>query len=393
MLSLPNGVTKGWVAMWQRSACWLALVVAACAGPSPRTTSASDAAQASPQAPASASPEQPAVSPTPLATPTARASATNAPVTSPPVQPTSTPRPTVTAPPASSPAAFPYTISGRVTSGGAPVGGVRVDVLGDLFANATTGDDGRYEIAVPNGTFGLYFDPPAPFIGEYHLDAASTSDASPVRVSGGSVTVNADLLRGATLAGTVLCGRTPTAKAAVALFDADPPHHSYVRRTDSNGTYRIGLPIGRYQIVAIPPKTSSCALGWAGTDAHYREAATEIVLSGDLTMDVLLPAGRKLSGTVTKADGSVAAGAQVEAYGSDPDATYPELRERRQVNVTGTDASGRYEMVVPPTTVRLYAFVPGTGAAWWEGQTSYVKATPVDLTAGARIIDIRLAAR
>jgi len=301
----------------------------------------------------------------------------------------------VTAPPASSPAAFPYTISGRVTSGGAPVGSVRVDVLGDRFASTTTAADGRYEIGVPNGTFGLFFDPPAPFIAEYHLDAASTFDAAPVRVSGASVTVNAELVRGATLSGTITCGGAGIANVIVLAAGAGPQFDSYRGQSDANGEYRIGVPTGRrYQIAAAPPRSSACAAAWWGTDAYYREAAEPVAVGGDTRKDVLLPPARRLTGTVVRADGTSAAGATVEAHGVGYFADADRVRFLTLVNKTGTDAAGRYELILPPTVVRVYAYAQGGAEeAWWDRKGSYAAATSIDMAAADRSVEIRLAAR
>ena len=335
-------------------------------------------------------------------------SPTAAPAPSGPVTPTATARPSAPtstgplatpAPPsptaiptvARTPAALPYTISGRVTSGGSPIGGVVVRLLGDRTATATTDAGGRYEIPVPDGTYGVHFDPPAPYVAEYHLDAGSTFDASPVRVTGASVTVNADLLRGAALSGTITCGSAGIPNVIVLAADAAPPYDSYRGRTGTSGEYRIGVPAGRrYLIAAEPPSSSGCALAWSGTRAYYAEAAEAVAVGGDTTKDVVLPPARRLTGTVTKVDGTPAAGATVEAHGADAD----RVRFRTLVSNTRTDAAGRYEMILPPTVVRLYAHdVAGTADAWWDGKASWAAAAPVDLTAGPLTIEIRLARR
>lgn len=299
-----------------------------------------------------------------------------------------------TVPPSPSATAFPYSISGRVTSGGAPVADVRVQIAGDLRVSVTTGDDGRYQVSVPNGTFGVFFDPPAPFVAEWHQDATRSANAMPVRVSGASVVIDADLARGATLSGTVRCGGAGAPNAVVLAIDAVVGGASYRGTTDASGQYRLGVPTGgKYLIAAEPPTTSGCAGAWAGTEAYYAAAAEAVAVGGDTTRDIILPAGHRLAGRVTRADGSPAAGATVSVWAADPFAQpYSPSRQLYQVNEVGTDADGRFEMVLPPMSLRFYVAM-GAQVTWWNGKASWSDATPVDMSTGDKTLDIRLATR
>lgn len=380
------------------SLCLWLLAVAACAvpaQPSPQPTQAGPlagaAATSTPRALASPGTAAPPSPSTPAPTVTSGAPVTTTPATTAPT----TTAPTRTSPPAATVTptpAYPHTISGRVTSGGAAVAGVRVQIAGDLRVSVTTGDDGRYQASVPNGTFGIFFDPPAPLVAEWHLNAASSFEATPVRVSGATVVIDADLARGATLSGTVRCGGAGAPNAVVLAMIIGGP--SYRGTTDASGQYRLGVPTGeKYLIAAEPPTTSGCVLAFAGTNAYYAAAGEAVAVGGDTKRDIVLPAGRRLAGRVTRADGSPAVGATVSVWAADPfEQPVSPGRQLYQVNEVGTDADGRFDMLLPPMSLRFYV-ASGSELTWWNGKASWSTATPVDMSTGDKTLDIRLAAR
>ena len=203
----------------------------------------------------------------------------------------------------------------------------------------TTGEDGGFRLED--------VEPGSAWIGAAAAGSRVTQLAVTVPAAG-LQGVELRLGPGAALTGRVLDReRRPVAGAGVSLGGESMrfAHHSLSDRTDGEGRYRLeGLTPGHVVLIASP--------GPGSGPATRAEARLE---PGENEIDLLLPPGHEVSGSVLGPGGEPVAGASVS------------LRERGafHVAVTGADGEFRFEGV-PDGLYRAVAEAPGFGGseAW-----------------------------
>jgi hypothetical protein len=116
--------------------------------------------------------------------------------------------------------------------------------------------------------------------------------------------------------------------------------------TASDGTYSIGVPPGRYTVGFHQPSEAH-ASGWYGLSGFTcdpGEASTLTVSESDVIgIDVSMPSGRYISGTVRNGSGVALSGVEVEAY---IDGSY--------YGYQVTNYAGQYSIVVGPGTYTVW---------------------------------------
>jgi len=144
-----------------------------------------------------------------------------------------------------------YTISGTVTEAGGTGGGAKVcasadDSAGHPVSSAKTAANGTYAIGnLPAGTYTVYFDPTcggtqaSTYAQQYYQAAPDVTTATGVAVTANATGIDADLVAGGTISGTVTAaGALDEAGICVYAIGADG---SVAGRafTRANGTYRV----------------------------------------------------------------------------------------------------------------------------------------------------------
>ncbi len=109
-------------------------------------------------------------------------------------------------------------------------------------------------------------------------------------------------------------------------------------RTERDGTYRLPLPAGVYEVVAEPP----------GGSELLRETILDVNLTADLTLDITLTQGLILSGQASRPDGEGLFEVQINVFN-------PQTGEWFG---TQTQRDGTYQLALPPGTYGLRAEPP-----------------------------------
>lgn len=156
------------------------------------------------------------------------------------------------------------TLTGTVTSDGAPAAGATVDVSGPVSRQSTTGADGTYRLALlPEGSYRTT-------VTKYGFRTATGT----VEVKAGDTTRFDIALEAAptgTISGTVVGSQGPIAEATVALTGTPASVH-----TDGYGKFRLTAPLGRYELTVTPS---------GGCDAVQTRT---VDLTGDTELDIRL---------------------------------------------------------------------------------------------------------
>ncbi|MCW3062961.1 MAG: hypothetical protein JWN32_133 [Solirubrobacterales bacterium] len=210
------------------------------------------------------------------------------------------------------------TISGTITeAGGTPVANVHVLVFtaqDTLAADPQADSSGHYSIGLGAGTYRVLFSPSwlTGLSQEYYDDQVTFDAATPVTVTSGHDTtaVDAVLSPGASIAGTVTSGGAPVADAVVNLFRDGLLTLSAT--TGSDGTYTIGgLTAGAYRL-GFEPTGNALGEYYAGA-ANLADATPISLIAAEQRtgVDVVLPQGGEITGTVRNAAGAAIPGAHL----------------------------------------------------------------------------------
>jgi hypothetical protein len=128
------------------------------------------------------------------------------------------------------------------------------DESGVLVASAATGDDGRYVLVVPSGTYRiLAFDAELRYSTRYDAGAPSYDQTTPRNVAAAAeVTADFALARGIRVNGTV---RNPSGDplTGIEVFALDAAGDRVAAGTSRDGQFAIVLPAGSYHFRAVDP--------------------------------------------------------------------------------------------------------------------------------------------
>jgi len=277
------------------------------------------------------------------------------------------------------------TIAGKVTgSRSKPLSGICVSVSGaNGFGNATTTAAGTYRIGnLGTGKYTVSFSPgcgsPDNFLNQWFDGQSSSAKADLVAVKAGDTTsgIDAKMLAGGTLTGTVTNANRPLLGMCVAVFGTAGGGSA---RTSITGSFTVsGLGTGKY-IVEV---STTCASENLGNYASQSTPAARpiAVTAGKTTppVDLKIAADGEISGTVTASSGGARlTGICVEAYSVSNSAF--------EVAIT---ADGSYQMVGLAPGRYGIEFITGCGSTgtyatqWFRDKPSESSANRVLVSPG-----------
>ena len=155
---------------------------------------------------------------------------------------------------------------------------------------------------------------------------------------------------------TLVSGRVTTTDGApvvlgLVCMDTPFPTGRICRSTGEDGTYDLATRPETYVLSVIAPADSDVIGGyWRGPVPDWTKAERIPVGPGDVTLDVVLPRGVRLYGTVVNARGAPVESATVNVN----DATGPRF-------FASTDIHGHYSVAVTPGTYTVDVFAPRAG--------------------------------
>lgn len=282
-------------------------------------------------------------------------------------------------------------IGGHVTdAGGEALPGIYVCALHAAVSSACaqTNQAGIFKIAgLEPGSYEVRFERPGSFVepgpnlaSQYYPGVALPAEATPVTVTAGTLTqeVNARMSPGAVLTGriTATAGGEPVEEDYVcAIVQPRSSYQSYCAFTGENGEYEIpGLATGSYTVQAAGKAGLAPRFYGGGTAA---EATAISVVAGKTYggEDIALPAGAKIKGRVTSAEGGGAIrGADVCALDAEAEGSCGTTRSNGAYSIEGLDA-GSYTVEFSDRGRYL--------TQYYERASSAAEATPVDVAPGA----------
>ena len=196
-----------------------------------------------------------------------------------------------------------------------PLEGVEVEVLkaaSEEFVESTTTDSaGEYHVEnLPAGSYKVDFSPPlgSEFIGQFYKDASSFAAATPVAVTEGvtSTGINAELVKGATISGTVQAEGVDLAGSEVIVLpvgNGEPSFFGFAT-SKAGGAYSVaGVPPGEYTVEFTAPFGENLVPQFWNAKESLGQA-TPVPVSGETaveSIDANLHVGAQISGTVTDA--------------------------------------------------------------------------------------------
>ncbi len=256
-------------------------------------------------------------------------------------------------------------ITGKVTdTSGNAITGVRVlarDFNNWVTRAATLTDaSGNYTLNVPPGKdyiVGATNATSNPAASAWWTNACTTAcnaaiqfKADKVSVASSAVMVNFKLPAGIAVSGKITntAGDTGLAGIKVLLRDFTNDQPASGVYTDSNGNYRINMLPGTYTLAAVNQVSGSQYGGIyysAGAGTSNDQAAPLALSSGTQTINLKLPAGHMVSGSVT----DPSSGSAVPVTGI-PIRIYSEAADTSRgafVQAVRTDLTGHYQIVLP----------------------------------------------
>lgn len=289
------------------------------------------------------------------------------------------------------------TVAGSLTdSNGAPASGISVSVYyatawgaGEWVGSATTDEAGRYSVSgLPAGDYKVGFWSSGLLLGEWFDDAPYADSAATVSVgSGATVTVDAELTIGATVAGVVTDeAGEPVEGVEVWARQASPgaPGYSSGVSTASDGSFTLsGLAPGDYRVQFMTQNASSNVVGEWWDDAQTEAAATVLSLApGEVAADVSarLAVGASITGVLRDGAGEPLADAQINLY----DADGQWLREGR------AGADGAYDLRGLEAGTYRVGFVAQSGERsslkeWWHNAQDVASGDDIVVASGAMV--------
>ncbi|MEK6374716.1 MAG: carboxypeptidase regulatory-like domain-containing protein [Acidobacteriota bacterium] len=237
----------------------------------------------------------------------------------------------------------------------------------------TTDATGHFRFSLPGGDYRFVAaDASRAYATAYYDGSRSFERSSIIVVTAGE---RRDDLRIALTPGARISGRVNAPNFIVTAYNLDGTLHA-TTTSDAAGRYTLVVAPGEYRIAASDPSLTYAALFYGGM-ADFRFAQT-LSVTGDVAgIDVTLPRGGRVSGTVRNSNSQVLSGITVAAYDASG--------ALASAAITGAD--GRYALVVAPGTYRLLAFDPQLAyvTSYAGGAASYETTGPLAIEADAMI--------
>ena len=207
---------------------------------------------------------------------------------------------------------------------------------------------GRYAALREPGTYWVWFIPPddaGRLLPQRHDRVDLGVDATPVTLDRDRV-LDVALRDGPLLAGRVTTTDGVALAGALVCVDTPFPTGRICRPTDRDGRYSVATRPDTYTVQVIPPAESD-AVGSYWDGKRDWTAAARVRIGADVALDIALPRGVRLSGTVRTEDGTPVEAAPVSLND-----------DRGFLAGTYTDRTGRYAVAVPPGSYTVDVFAP-----------------------------------
>ncbi|GAC1700031.1 MAG: hypothetical protein NVS9B6_13090 [Candidatus Limnocylindrales bacterium] len=211
-----------------------------------------------------------------------------------------------------------------------------------------TDDHGRYVALREPGRYYVWTIPPdeEALVPQWFAGALTGVGATAIDLAADD-TLDVTLRSGPSIRGRVTDTRGAPVAGALVCVDTPFPSGRICRPAGLDGAYRVTTRPETYLIQVIPPPSSDAVGGFWGGGRSWLDARTVAVGARDVTIDIVLPVGVRLSGLVRSADGVPLEGAAVNL--SD---------ERGIAAATGTDEIGRYTATLAPGRYTMDVFAP-----------------------------------
>jgi hypothetical protein len=274
------------------------------------------------------------------------------------------------------------TISGTVTSDtGAPLSSMTVTAYttaGVLTASDNTTSSGAYALTVPTGSYHvLAYDPNGTFATSFYAEAESFETSASITVtSTQSVTnINLRLVRSGTIVGRIsTTGGASLPNVTVAAYNLSGTRRGFTS-TDSAGSFTLALPPGTFKIVAYDDALNYAPTFFDKATSFAAANAVSIASAESATVNIQLPLGAKLTGSITdRATLAALSAMRVTAYAGDGSIAAQSL--------TGSD--GRYAMAARAGALRVVVDDPSGNYAttYALDAESFSTESAVNATAG-----------
>lgn len=207
---------------------------------------------------------------------------------------------------------------------------------------------GRYAALREPGTYWVWFIPPddaGRLLPQRHDRVDLGVDATPVRLDGDRV-IDVTLREGPLLTGRVTTSDGLPLAAALVCLDTPFPTGRICRPTGGDGRYSVATRPDTYTVQIVPPPDSDAVSSYWPGKRDWTEAG-RLRVGADVSLDVVLPRGVRLTGTVRTEDGRPVEAAPVSVNDA-------------QGFLTGsyTDHAGHYAVAVPPGSYTVDVFAP-----------------------------------
>ena len=236
---------------------------------------------------------------------------------------------------------------------------------GALVAVTESDATGTFRLSLPAGDYRFVAaDEDRVYATAYYDRGASFSSSNVVVLAAEQQWSNAQL---ALMRGARISGRVNAPNLFIGAYNADGTVHASAT-SDAAGNYTLVVVPGQYSIAVSDPTLTFATV-------FYPQ---RLHVTGDVSgIDVTLPRGGQVSGTVRNANAQPLAGITVGAY---------DASGALAASAT-TGADGRYAFVVAPAAYRLVAFDPALDHAtsYAGGASSYETTGPVAVEADAMI--------
>lgn len=237
-----------------------------------------------------------------------------------------------------------------------------------------TDDRGRYAAVRERGRYYVWTIPPddEPLLPQWFAGALTGVGATALDLDGDD-TLDVTLRSGPSIRGRVVNDAGTPVAGALVCVDTPFPSGRICRPAGLDGAYRVTTRPETYLIQVIPPVSSDAVGGFWGGGRSWLDARTVTVGGRDVTIDIVLPVGVRLTGVVRSAGGTPLEGAGVTL--SD---------ERGTAAATSTDELGRYVVALLPGRYTIEAFAP------FPSTLQSAPGRPLDISA-AMTLDFALA--
>lgn len=271
-------------------------------------------------------------------------------------------------------------VSGTVSAQSGLLSGITVaayNAEGQLVVTTNTDMQGRYTLALPEGSYRLLaYDLNGFWATSFYSNASSfeTSALLPFSQSQSVTGINFTLVPGIHVSGFVSAGATPLAGIVVAAYNLDGTRRAF-ERTRGNGSFSLVLPPGQYKFVAYDDNQNYATQFFSNQTSF--QSATVVTVTGPIsTISFSLTFAARVTGRVIDRDSAQPV--------STVDVTAYDLAGNLVTSVR-PDSSGRFSMALPQGAYKFVVVDPDKRyqVSFYRDAGSFASAASFSLSAGS----------